>query len=224
MPFQLEAVTQVAFTNANVRRELHGEEHVRAFDLAMTMTGENTLLDLIEPGLREHHYCNKALAAGQETLPDVLIPLPDLRHPKLPAKFAYAKGEKARGYRFVLDFGLGGESNLDFSDCVLSTVWYELNQGGTVTIGWTIQYNGDELKDDSIYGRVAGLATLGTGHVQIIAPPVLQLVKGKGYRSGHTDTPAGASDDDGDVDLLDGESDGEEDTPEKALQRAMGGN
>ena len=233
MPFQLEAVTAVKFTNANVRRELHGEEHVRAVDLAMTISGENTLLDLIEPGLREHHYCNKAMKAGQEVLPEVVIPLPNLRHPKLPEKFHYAKGEKWRGYRFVLDFGLGDEiSNLDFADCVLTGIWYELAEGGSCTIGWTIQYNGDELTDDATYGRVAGLATIGEGHVQVIAPPVLQLVKAKGYRSGKPEAPAGAGDD-GQADLLgDGEGGGDGargeggeedvDTPEKALTRAAG--
>jgi hypothetical protein len=221
MPFQLEQVTQVSFTNANVRRELHGEEHVRAVDIAMSMKGENHLLDLIEPGLREHHFCNKAMTAGQETLPDVVIPLPNLRHPKLPTKFQYAKGEKWRGYRYVLDFGLGGDSNLDFSDCVLTGLWYELSEGGSCEIGWTIQYNGEELNDDGTYGRLAGLATMGEGHVQVIAPPVLQLVKSKSYRSGKPDTPQGSDDGEGDL-LADGEE-GDEDTPEKALERAAAG-
>lgn len=224
MTFQLEAVHAVKFVNANVRRELHGEEHVRAVDLAMTISGENTLLDLIEPGLREHHYCNRALKAGQETLPDVVIPLPNRRFPHLPEKVQYAKGEKWLGYRFTLDFGLGDEqSNLDFSDCVLTGIWYELAEGGSVTIGFTVQYNGDELKNDAVYGRLAGLATVGEGHVQVIAPPVLQLVKSKGYRSGKPDTPAAA--DDGDQeDLLkkDDPPDGEggEDGPIEALQRS----
>lgn len=226
MPFELTPVQRVAFTNANVRRELHGEEHVRAVDLAMTISGENTLLDLIEPGLREHHYCNKAMKAGQEVLPEVVIPLPNLRHPKLPEKVHYAKGEKWRGYRFVLDFGLGDdESNLDFSDCVLTGIWYELAEGGSCTIGFTIQYNGDELTDDATYGRVAGLATVGEGHVQIIAPPVLQLVKSKGYRSGKPDTPEAGGE--GQGDLLGDDDDeggaGDELTPEKALAGAMAG-
>lgn len=221
MPFQLEAVTAVHFRNANVRPELHGEEHVRAVDISMSIKGENTLLDLIQPGLREHHYCNHALQAGQEALPEVLVPLPNLRFPKLPTKLSYAKGEKWRGYRFIQDFGLGeeGGSNMDFSDCVLASIWYELFEGGSCEIGWTIQYNGDELQDDGLYGRCAGLATLGDGHVQIIAPPTLVLVKGKGYRSGRPDTPQG-TDVEGQDDLLDGDEPDEEDTPEAALARA----
>jgi hypothetical protein len=59
--------------------------------------------------------------------------------------------------------------------------------------------------------------------VQVIAPPVLQLVKNKGYRSGKPDTPQGGSDE-GQEDLLgDGDEgdDTEEDTPEAALSRAV---
>lgn len=56
MAFELADSTAVTITNANPRRELHGEEKVRAIDISFTLTGENTLLDLLEPGLREHHY------------------------------------------------------------------------------------------------------------------------------------------------------------------------
>lgn len=231
MAFELTSVTKVAFTNANVRREMHGEEHVRAVDLSMTITGENTLLDLIEPGLREHHFCNHALKAGQETLPDVVIPLPNLRHPKLAPRQAWGtKKDRARGYRFVLDFGLGDEeggSNVDLTDCVLGKIWYELMEGGSVTIGFTVQYNGEELQDDALYGRLAGLATVGEGHVQLLAPPTLVLVKGKNWRSGKPDTPAAGGDGDDGGDLL--QEDGEEDTglhpdsPEGRLAATAGG-
>lgn len=52
MPFELPNLTKVQITNANPRRELHGDEKVRAIDLAFSLTGENTLLDLIKQGLR----------------------------------------------------------------------------------------------------------------------------------------------------------------------------
>lgn len=200
MAFELPQVTAITFTNSNPRSEFHGEEHVRAIDISMTMEGENTLLDLIEPGLREHHYMNRAMTAGQEVLPDVVIPLPNLRFSKLPAKVRYGgKEDRVRGYRYVIDYGLGGESNVDLTDCVLSSLWYELTEGGSVKIGFTVQYNGDELQDDALYGRLAGLATVGEGHVQLIAPPTLVLVKGKGYRSGKPDTPNSAAGDEGDL-------------------------
>lgn len=187
MPFQLEKPTQILITNANPRRELHGDEKVRAIDIAFSLTGENTLLDLIEPGLREHHYCNNALKSGQETLPDVVIPLPNLRHPKLPTTYHYAKGEKWRGYRFIWDFGID-ESHVDFTDVVLANLHYELNEGGSVKIGGTVQYNGDELQDNDVYGELSGLASEGEISVMLLAPAELQQAK-KGYRAGKPDTP-----------------------------------
>lgn len=225
MAFELPTVTKVLCTNANARRELHGDEHVRAIDLAMQISGENTLLDKFEPGLREHHFCNRALKAGQESLPDVVIPLPNLRFPHLETKHRYGGKDKLRGYRFVLDYGLGGDSSLDFADAVVTNRWYEINEGGSVTLGWTVQYNGDELTDDATYGRLAALATVGECHVQIIAPPVLTLVKGKGYRSGKPDTPAGADDGGDQLDLEEGgDGDDTPETPEAAFTRSAAGN
>lgn len=187
MPFQIEKPTQITITNANPRRELHGEDRVRAIDIAFSLTGENTLLDLIEPGLREHHYCNHALKAGQEVLPGTVIPLPNLRHPRLPTAYHYAKGEKWRGYRFVWDWGTE-EAHVDFTDVVLANLHYELNEGGSVTIMGTIQYNGDELQDNDLYGELSGLASDGEISVMLLAPADLMPAK-KGYRAGKPDTP-----------------------------------
>lgn len=184
--FQLEKPTPITITNTNPRRELHGEERVRAIDIAWSMTGENTLLDLIEPGLREHHYCNHALKAGQESLPDMIIPLPNLRRPKLPTAYHYAKGEKWRGYRFVWDWGTE-EAHVDFTDVVLANLHYELNEGGSVTIMGTIQYNGDELENNDLYGELSGLASEGEISVMLLAPADMMPAK-KGYRAGKPDT------------------------------------
>lgn len=192
MPFQLTEVTKITVTNANPRRELHGEEKVRAIDLSFALTGENTLLDLIEPGLREHHYCNKALTAGQEVLPEIVIPLPNLRFPRLPLAYKYANGDKWRGYRLVRDYGLEEEA-FDFTDVVLANLHYDIAEGGTVSIFGTIQYNGDELADNDLYGLLSGLASEGDIHVKLLAPAELVSAK-KGYRAGKADTPTGAAD------------------------------
>ena len=207
MSFELATVTKILITNANPRRELHGEEKVRAIDLSFALAGENTLLDLIEPGLREHHYCNKALKAGQETLPDVAIPLPNLRHPKLPLSYDYAKGEKYRGYRFIWDWGTE-DRHVDFTDVVLAKLAYDIAEGGSVKITGTIQYNGEDLQDNDLYGELAGLASEGEIHIQLLAPAELIAVK-KGYRAGKPDTPA-KSVDDAQEDLPGTDGDGEQ--------------
>ena len=194
MAFELAESTAVTITNANPRRELHGDEKVRAIDISFTLTGENTLLDLLEPGLREHHYCNKAATAGQVELPGVLIPLPNLRHPLLPTSFEYARKQRWRGYRFIWDWGLDG-ARVDFSDAVLTGLHYDLFEGGSVTIKGKVQYNGDELLDNDLFGELSGLAAEGEIHIKLLAPAELVQAK-KGYRAGKPDTPAAQGEND----------------------------
>ena len=210
MSFELPETRQVVCTNANPRRELHGEDSVRAIDLSFSLTGENTLLDLIQPGLREHHYFNKALKEGQEVLPGVVIPLPNLRFPCLPLAYNYVlPGKKVRGYRFIWDWGTD-ESHVDFSDAVLTSVHYELNEGGSVKVMWTVQYNGEELQDNELYGELSGLASEGEIYIKLLAPAELVPAK-KGYRAGHPDTPPAADpdEDDGQSQLPSGNDDDE---------------
>lgn len=230
MHFQLEKPTQLVCSNANTRTELHGEDRVRAIDLAFTLTGENTLLDLILPGLREHHFCNTALKAGQEVLPGVLIPLPNLRFPKLTQSYHYAKGERWRGYRFVWDWGTEG-AHVDFRDAVLSNLHYELIEGGSCKVFFPVQYNGEELANNDLYGELAGLASMGEVFIQLLPPAELQPAK-KGYRAGKPDTPpraSGADEEQGDLPLGDEtEGNGDDDdagpqTPEGALAAAVAG-
>lgn len=187
MAFALNEPTAVTITNVNPRSEFHGEEKVRALDLSFTLQGENTLLDLIQDGLREHHFCNKAADAQQDSLlPAELIPLPNLKHPNLPTSYHYQKGVKLRGYRFVWDYGLEGE-HVDFQDVVLSNLQYEIFEGGTVTVKGTIQYNGEELQDNILHGELTGLASEGEIYIKLIPPAILQVAK-KGYRAGKPDT------------------------------------
>ena len=192
MAFELAESTAVTITNANPRRELHGEEKVRAIDISFTLTGENTLLDLLEPGLREHHYFNKAVKDGQVALPGVLIPLPNLRHPLLPTSFEYARKQRWRGYRFIWDWGIEG-ARVDFSDAVLTGLHYDLFEGGSVTIKGKVQYNGDELLDNDLFGELSGLAAEGEIYIKLLAPAELLQAK-KGYRAGKPDTPASQPD------------------------------
>lgn len=185
MAFALNEPTEVTITNANPRRELHGDEKVRAIDLAFVLKGENSLLDLIQEGLREHHFCNRAAEAMQQALPDMLIPLPNLKHPNLPTTYHYQKGVKLRGYRFIWDFGIS-DDHVDFEDVVLSNLQYEIFEGGSVQVKGTIQYNGEELQDNDLYGELSGLASEEPIHIKLIPPAILQIAK-KGYRAGKPD-------------------------------------
>lgn len=220
MAFELTHPTNVVITNANPRRELHGEEKVRAIDLACSLTGENTLLDLIEPGLRAHHYCNKAAKVGQDEIPGLDIPLPNLRHPQLPLIYHYGKGLKFRGYRLTQDWGLD-DYHVDFTDVVVSNLQYELSEGGSVTIKWTISYNGEELQDNELFGELSGLAAEGEISIKLLAPAELVQAK-KGYRAGKPDTPSTGGNPD-QRDIEDDEGGVKQQTPEDAFAAAVNG-
>ncbi len=222
--FQLTETTACRCSNANPRVEFHGEEQHRAIDLTFEVKGENTLLDAIAPGLRAHHYCNRALDANQQPLPDVAVPLPNLRFAQLPTSVRWDQ-PKARGYRWIWDWGREAQ-HVDLSDAAFGNVSYTLHEGGSVEVKFTVSYNGDELENNALYGELCGLAAMGEVHIQLFAPPELVPVK-KGWRSGVADMPqatdngaplldeAGPGDDDLDDDDTGGQL--EEGTPEAAL-------
>lgn len=215
--FQLVEPTEVNITNANPRRELHGEEKVRAIDLQFTLTGDNKLLDLIQDGLRVHHYCNRAADAQQESLlPQELAHLPNIRHPNLPTVYHYQKGVKLRGYRFIWDYGLD-DARVDFQDVVLANLQYEIFEGGSVEVKGAIQYNGEELQDNILYGELSGLASEEPIYIKLLAPATAQVAK-KGYRAGKPDTQASPEKNPDQLDLEDGQQ-----SPEDAFALAAMG-
>jgi hypothetical protein len=195
MAFELQQVTAVTCTHANTRVEMHGKtEKVRAIDHRWRLTGDNHLLNKIQPGLREHFYRNKevedAIAAGQhQLLPNEAIPLPNLRYPLLATENVKWSDKAHHGYRWLWDWGTESD-HYDFTDVAVSNITIEnMQEGGTVSILFTTQYNGEELNDNATYGELAGLAAMGELHIQLLAPAKLLPVT-KGWRSGKADVPA----------------------------------
>lgn len=62
-------------------------------------------------------------------------------------------------------------------DAVLTGLHYELSEGGSVTIKGTIQYNGDELQDNNVFGELSGLAAEGEIYIKLLAPAELQQAR-----------------------------------------------
>lgn len=186
--FELILPTACECTSVTARPEFHGDQKVSAISWRFKLKGENALLDLIEEGLREHHYFNRALKDGQVTVEGIEVPLPNLRFPKLPTRHVWGGNDfKSRGYRWVWDWGTEAD-HVDFTDAVLARIVYETHEGGSVDIEFTVSYNGDELENDALYGELCKLSAKGEVHIQLFAPPELMAVK-KGYRAGKPDTP-----------------------------------
>lgn len=218
MPFELSSVTEVKLLHVNHRKEFHGEEKVQAVDLNFEWETSNEKLDLLDPALRTALYFNAAANEGQEALPEVLAILPNLRLPHLNGgKFKYRGNDKFKGYDFELDFGLGDEeSNVRFEDCAVGKYEVETKEGGTITLRWQVSYAGDRLTGPVMSKLIDHEQE--KAFITLKAPATLVLVKG-----GKSKAPAAEAADE--EDLLSGgdgdEPQDDEDTPEKALERAV---
>lgn len=155
--FAFRQVTDATLTHVNFRKELHGDEHVQAVDLNMALDVPNTMLDTIQPGLREALYWNADAAAGQVTIVDLPDTLPNLRFPRLNGgKFALDdKKNKLAGYELEIEYGLNDErSKMLFDCCKVVKRAIETMEGGTVKLSWQVQYSGDRL-DQETCGKLA---------------------------------------------------------------------
>lgn len=190
--FALPNVTECTCNHVSIRDENHGDEKVLAVDLQFWKEGGNELLDLLDPKLRTTLFWNKAAEEGQESLPEVLKVLPNLRVHGLPESMRWGGEQKVRGYRMVLDWGLGDErSNVDLTDCVVGKLWFEPKEGGSCKIGWRVSYAGEALQDVMTRGKLTGLKGQ-KAFIQLIPGPSLQLVTGNGKGKKAKDEDGGA--------------------------------
>lgn len=155
--FAFRETTDVTLVHVNFRKELHGDEHVQAVDMTMSVDLPNTVLDTMRPGLREALYWNADAAAGQEEIYGIPSTLPNLRFPDLnDGKFALVgKKNKLAGYDLSIEYGLGDDqSNMHFDCCKVVKRVIEVKEGGTVNVKWQVQYSGDRL-DQETCGKLA---------------------------------------------------------------------
>lgn len=172
--FAFRTTTDVTLSKVNFRKEMHGDEHVQAVDLNMSVDVPNTLLDVIQPGLRETLYFNADAKAGQANIEGIPETLPNLKFPDLnDGKFSLdGKKRKLAGYELFIDYGLGDDlSNMAFDCCKVVKRQIEVKEGGTVHLTFQVQYSGDRL-DQETCGK---LALLEQDLIAItLIPPVVQ--------------------------------------------------
>lgn len=216
MSFELTEVTECTCAHVNIREESHGDEKVLAVDLAFELEGSNDLLDLFDKQIRPTLYFNRAAENGQEPLPEMLTILPNLRCAGLPERMPFGGADKHAGYRLTVDYGLGPDrSDVDLTECVVGKKWFEVKEGGSAKLGFRVSYAGEALHDVMVRGTLVGLKGQ-KAFVKLLAPAVVQLVKGSGRVS-----KAQPGDDE---DLLGDDEDdegGDELTPESALAGAV---
>ena len=152
MSFQLPAFTPVTLSHLNVRAEMAGKEPVPAVDMKFTLTGSNNLLEMFDAGLKGVLY-KPADATWQPDLDgvDPATDMPALRSSSIEMPISLNKDYIGRN--LVVDFGLGGSSNIELSGCDVDNFKVNCIEGGSVEISFRVQASG--LNDKA-------LGTLGT--------------------------------------------------------------
>lgn len=153
MSFQLPTFTPVTLAHLNVRAEMRGTDPVPAVDMKFVLTAPNSILDQFDAGLKSVLY---KPADGEDEQPeldgvDPASSMPALRSTSIEMPINLNKDYLGRN--LVVDFGLGGKSNIELSGCDVDNFKVNCMEGGSVEISFRVQASG--LDDRS-------LGTLGT--------------------------------------------------------------
>jgi hypothetical protein len=118
-------------TSVNLRNELHGDEHVGAVDIGITMSVPNSMLEMFNPDLVSTFY--RGPVSGQIEIDGRL---PDLKFADLamPMKWSYV----GAGYEVALDYGMNEDKQLTFIKCQVDKFKFDMKPGGQVDLSLRI--------------------------------------------------------------------------------------
>lgn len=154
MAFSIEKFTTVQLVHVSVRAEMHGQEPVPALDIKFRLVGSNNLLSMFDSGLKSVLY--KAVS-GPDDEPeldgiDPTTDMPELRSASI--EMPISLNREYLGRNLVIDFGLGGKSNIELTSCDVDTFKINAKEGGTVEIDFRVQASG---VDEKALGKIGGL-------------------------------------------------------------------
>lgn len=218
--FEFTEFVKAKLASVNIRSEKHGAELVPAVDLKLTLDASNDILIKFDPTLKESLYVAVPKEETEQQDLDGVVPVSDLRKLRFPKLSMPIKWEHSgAGYELTLDYGLGGDSNLILDKCDVNNFALDCKEGGTVETGLRVQVS---RVPEEILGKLAGLVQHDI-QIKLIAPTLddvqgsMQDMESPFLNSDHKPL-------DGD------EGKGSQgawpfpQTPEGALQKAVGGN
>lgn len=146
--FELLQPTEALLKTFTPRTEKHGEDEVSAASLGLRITGANTLLDILQPGLRDMLY--KAVE-GQEQLPGMPPNTPLLR----------AKGVESikltacfEGWTLKIDRGMDADAPFVIGSSKCDKYVVTPHEGGSVDIDFRLGSSDiDETEAGWLYGH-----------------------------------------------------------------------
>jgi hypothetical protein len=126
--FQIDTFLEATLASVTNRVERHGEDEKPAVSLRLEITGANTLLDLIDPKIRESLY----KPADSEDLPGVEPSTPVLRcnsfeKHTLPTCY--------EGWTLAVDDGIDAADPMVFGSSKIDKFVVEAKQGGSIVLG-----------------------------------------------------------------------------------------
>ena len=174
MSFVLETLTKAKITDVVVLSQKNREPDANpGAALTFAMELSNNALSYFDGSLKSFLYTKSAAssAPAQQGLDGVeqISDMPNLTKGGIKmGKFHW--NEDLSGYSLVIDHGMGGKSNLDIADAIVSNFRIEPKEGGTIQVGFLVE---SQDVPEKVFGK---LATLKNREVQITltAPEVKQ--------------------------------------------------
>lgn len=171
--FELPKNTRLQITKATPRKECHGDEHVQAISLRMAWETTNDSLEKLHPNLKAALYWKTPTEEAQdriEGLPDIT---PNLRVPTMAAPLKIELD--FTGYTLTVDHGIDESTALQLYQCSLDKFAVEPNEGGSVTIVWSLSSN--KAITPELVGALCALEGESVT-VEMVAPVITEAIDG----------------------------------------------
>lgn len=174
MAFEFLTLTKCKLSSVNVRSEKHGPELVPAVDLKLSVDSSNDILDKFHPDLKQSLFFKAQEEDGTQDELDGIDPvtnLPNLRFSRLEGPLKW--NTTGSGYELMIDYGLGGASNLNLYGCEINNFSFSPKEGGTVEVKFRVQIS--EIEEHLI-GKLAMLVEHDV-HITLTAPSVTAVAE-----------------------------------------------
>lgn len=126
--FQITSTTEATLAGVTPRVEKHGDEDVPAVSLQISVEAANTLLDSIDPAIRQALYM---AVAGQDNLPGIDPATPVLRcnsFDQITLTQAY------EGWKLEIDDSIDEDNPMTFGLCKVDKLRVDAKQGGSIVL------------------------------------------------------------------------------------------
>lgn len=154
MSFTLDKFTTVLVKSVNIRAEVHGKEKVPAADIGLRLTCSNSVLTMFDAGLLVGLY-KPASEEEDDDQPDLDGVDPPAERPVLRCPSIAMPIDLNREYvgrNVVIDYGLGGASNIELTTCTVGAFKVDAKEGGTVEINFRVQVSGIDKEALGVLG------------------------------------------------------------------------